>query len=292
MKRFFSTLSRPIPSKPTAVITGAASGIGKGIAYRCIKEGMNVVLADIEEEPTYKLAENLERLGGNVLPIQVDMSNHDDVKRLSEVTLKKFDHVDLLFSNAGVSGPFGPIWETPIEQFNWTMQTNLMGTVFLLKEFLPIMLSNKSLNQRHVVITSSHLGLNSEHSLAAYGASKQALVGLAESTQQDLEREGSKIKVSVFFPYFVQSNLPDSARHRQGRDLYVAKASEDLLADLTQLTDLGITPEESADCIFRGMEKGELYIFTDPRTQEAFSKRASIIIGDYAERKPSTAPEN
>ena len=263
----------------TAVITGAASGIGKGFAIRCAQEGMNVVLADIEIEPLNEVAKQLEDKGAITLPIETDVSDMASVENLAKATFEQFGQANILFSNAGVSGPFGPVWEIPLDQFNWTLKVNLMGTVHLLRAFIPGILKQPSYHN-HIIITSSHLGLTSEHSLSPYSSSKHALVSLAEATREDLKLQKiQNIGVSVFFPFFVQSELPNSGRHRKASDLFVAEDSKSLLDNLTTLTAQGITPSEAADCVFKGIANRDFYIFTDDRTKKAFLERASEVVG-------------
>ena len=143
-----------------AVITGAASGIGQAIAGRCVKEGMNVVVADIERTALMKAEEELKKTGANVLAVLTDVSKAKDVETLAEKTLDAFGAVHLLFNNAGVqvgASAGKPLWENTMEDWHWVMGVNLWGVIYGTKVFIPIMQQQQT--ECHVVNTSSMAGL-------------------------------------------------------------------------------------------------------------------------------------
>jgi short-subunit dehydrogenase len=129
----------------------------------------------------------------------------------------------------------------------------------------------------HIVNVSSHVGLVSEPYLSPYQMTKHGIVTLSESLEKELKAKKAKIGVSVFFPYFVQSNLAHSDRHLR-EPLYVSREGKALLQGLSAMTDQGITPEKSAEILFKGVEAGAFYIFTDPETQKAFKARSEKIL--------------
>ena len=126
-----------------AVITGAASGIGRGIAERCISEGMKVVLADIDEAPLAKTETELKALGGTVLGVRVDVSQRSDVELLARQTLDAFGQVHLLFNNAGVAASGVP-WEATWNDWEWVIGVNLWGVIYGVKVFTPLMLAQNT----------------------------------------------------------------------------------------------------------------------------------------------------
>jgi NADP-dependent 3-hydroxy acid dehydrogenase YdfG len=139
-----------------AVITGAASGIGKSLAERCARKGMKVVLADIEEPALARVSHVLQASGAVVLPVPTDVSKAEDVERLARRTLGTFASVDLFFNNAGVLGG-GTVWESTLADWEWVMGVNLWGMIHGLRTFVPIMLSQNT--EGHIVNTASNLAL-------------------------------------------------------------------------------------------------------------------------------------
>ena len=142
--------------KRVAVITGAASGIGRGMAERFAAEGMAVVLADIEEEPLAKLEADLRAKGATVIAIRTDVSNADDVENLAMQTDNTFGAVHILCNNAGVVCS-RPIWDHTIADWEWVLGVNLWGVIHGVRTFVPRMLSQET--ECHIVNTASILGL-------------------------------------------------------------------------------------------------------------------------------------
>src|SRR5215471_5510451 len=135
-----------------AVITGAASGIGRGIAERCLTEGIKVVLADIDETSLRKTERELKSQGANVLAVRTDVSKRSEVEQLARQTLDAFGHVHLLFNNAGV-GAGGAPWEATWNDWEWVIGVNLWGVIHGVKVFTPLMLAQNT--ECHIVNTSS-----------------------------------------------------------------------------------------------------------------------------------------
>jgi short-subunit dehydrogenase len=161
----------------------------------------------------------------------------------------------------------------------WTLDVNLMGTIYALRIIVPIMLAQK--DQCHIVNVSSHAGLVSNPGLTAYQITKHAIVTLSETLQHDLMLRASNIQTSVFFPFFVQSNLPNSGRHLKHKELYVANQARELLDKLTELTDQGISPTVAAEILFDGIRADQFYIFTDDRSKTSLEERVSNILNDH-----------
>ena len=152
-----------------AVVTGAASGIGKAIAQRCVQEGMKVVLADIEEKPLAQTGDDLKKAGATVLSVLTDVSKINDVEQLARKTLGDFGEVHLLFNNAGVTAGTS-IWESTLADWEWVIGVNLWGVIHGIRTFVPIML--KQDNECHIVNTSSVAGLISSPGDGIYKVTK------------------------------------------------------------------------------------------------------------------------
>jgi len=176
-----------------AVITGAASGIGRGIANRAVKEGMKVVLADIEADPLAQAEKELKDLGATVLPVLVDVSKAEEIETLAKKTLDAFGEVHLLCNNAGIA-PFGVSWEGTLSDWKWIMDVNLWGVIHGIRTFIPVMLQQDT--ECHIVNTASLSGLMAnEIGQGMYIATKYGVVGLTEIIAKELSLLKSKIKV-------------------------------------------------------------------------------------------------
>lgn len=161
-----------------AVITGAGSGIGLGIARRCVQEGMKVVLADVERDALAGAEKELTARGGTVLPVLTDVSRADQVEALAKKTIDTFGGVHLLCNNAGVAAD-GTIWECSLANWEWVIGVNLWGVLNGIRTFVPIMLSQDT--EGYVVNTASTAGILPYHPGASYHVTKHAVVALSEN---------------------------------------------------------------------------------------------------------------
>ena len=194
-----------------AVITGAASGIGRAVAERCVGEGMKIVLADIDEANLAKAETELKTPGGTVLAVRTDVSKRSDVERLARRALDAFGQVHLLFNNAGV-GAGGAPWEATWNDWEWVIGVNLWGVIYGVKVFTPLMLAQNT--ECHIINTSSAAGLTVGGATAPYAVTKHAVVALSESLYLTLQRRNSLVKVSVLCPGLVRTNIVDAERNR------------------------------------------------------------------------------
>lgn len=273
-----------------AVITGSASGIGRGIAERCAKEGMKIVLADIEKEPLIDLELLLRSKGCEVISVLTDVSKEHDVKKLAEITFENFGCVQFLFNNAGV-GVAGTAWETSISQWNWIIDVNLKGVIYGIKYFIPRMLSQDE--ECFVVNTASLAGLTTGAGLAPYIVTKHAVVSLTETLFHDLAIKKSKIKTAVFCPVIVKTrimeslrNAPEDIQQEIGRREQTDEQRQ-IEASMSQVLAQGMTIEQSSDCLFKELDIGKFYILTHPACKSMVETRFRDILNDNAPTIPS-----
>ena len=184
-----------------AVVTGAASGIGKAMAQRFAAEGMRLVLADIEDAPLLHFAGQLRASGVRVISQRVDVSQPGDLETLAARAYDEFGAVHLLCNNAGVLPPGAPVWKEPLQTWQWALGVNFFGVLHGVQAFVPRMLSAK--HEAHVVNTASLAGLTTRPLMSAYNVSKRAVVALSECLYAELQLTTDKIHV------------PSSARHSQ-----------------------------------------------------------------------------
>ena len=193
-----------------AVVTGAASGIGRAMVAGFLGVDMNVVLADIDEERLEKAVHSFKKSGGNVLGVPMDVSDAKQVQALAQKVIDHFGAVHVLCNNAGVSYAVRSSWETPLEGWKWVLEVNLMGVIHGIQTFIPIMLEQDS--ESHVVNTASVAGLIMNVFNVPYGVSKHAVVALSESLHLELLFRNAKVKVSVLCPGPVNTDIMQSSQ--------------------------------------------------------------------------------
>ena len=194
-----------------AVITGAASGIGQGLARRLAREGMKLVLADIEEAALLEVEKEL-RLGGTpVLAVKTDVSRKESVFALADRAFDAFGRVHIVCNNAGVSGGLGHIWEIPDQDWEWIMAVNLYGVLHGIQAFVPRMIEHGE--EGLILNTSSVVGLTTGTS-SVYGVTKHAVSRMTEGLHYDLRAAGSKLRAALLVPGATATNILYADRNR------------------------------------------------------------------------------
>jgi NAD(P)-dependent dehydrogenase (short-subunit alcohol dehydrogenase family) len=262
-----------------AVITGAASGIGYGIAERCAKEGMKVVLAGINLENLEKTKKTLGHYGAELLCVQADVSKREDIEVLAKKTIDKFGAVHLLVNNAGF-GTGLSIWESSWEDWEWVMGVNLWGVIYGIKIFIPIML--KQDEPCHIVNTSSIAGLLPYHPSAPYQVTKHAVVALTENLYYSLVQKETKIRASVLCPGYVRTRIMEAERNRpkefKNQPAKMSPEEATVFQYLQESVASGISPQEVAEILFRAIEEERLYVGTHPDLALRVQKRMDAIM--------------
>ena len=266
-----------------AVVTGAASGIGRGLAERCVREGMKVVLADIEELALKAFESELRNNGANVLAIRTDVSKYEDIKSLAEKTLDAYDGIHLLFNNAGVqveSSVRKRAWEYTLADWEWVLGVNLWGVIYGNKVFVPIMLNQNA--ECHIVNTSSMAGLITEPQLVIYAVTKAGVIKISEALYLQLKQSNSSVGVSVLCPFLVTSDLGNAARNRPVELMNPSETGIDpdqpTLLEQVHAGGLEIiSPEECAEMVFQAIRDETFYILTDTMIDKLIKQRIDNI---------------
>jgi len=262
-----------------AVITGAASGIGRGIAERCVREGMKTVLADIDDAELAKAESELKTLGGTVLGVRMDVSKRADVELLARRALDAFGQVHLLFNNAGV-GAGGSAWEATWYDWEWVIGVNLWGVIHGVKVFTPLMLAQNQ--ECHMVNTASAAGLIVGGGSAPYSATKHAVVALSESLYLTLQRRNALVKVSVLCPGLVRTDIANAERHRPaGLKNKPVEMTPEMRAGLDffkAAIEAAMPPLQVADIVFDAIKNERFYIITHPEWIEVIKMRADNLL--------------
>ncbi len=262
-----------------AVVTGAASGIGRALAERCAKENMKVVLADIEKTSLRQAEDELRASGADVLAVRTDVSRLADVEALAQATMSRFGAVHLLFNNAGVHGG-STVWESTIADWTWVLGVNLWGVIHGLHVFVPLMLEQDT--ECHIVNTGSTAGLMPTPGWGVYGVSKAGIISLTETMQYELMMRGAKIGVSVLCPGGVRTRLLDAERNRPielqnapGTSAPRVEAADEAAA---QAIEYGMDPGQLAKHVFAGIREGQLYVLTHPEYTPRIQQRMDGIL--------------
>jgi NAD(P)-dependent dehydrogenase (short-subunit alcohol dehydrogenase family) len=192
----------------TAIVTGAASGIGRALATRLDRAGCHVVLADVERAALNHAMAELEAEGSTAIGVLCDVRSAKEMTDLRDQATDRFGSVDIVCLNAGVS-PSGPVLETSDETWRWLIDVNLMGVVNGINAFVPELVRR---GNGHVVITGSLAGLVPTPSLGPYSAVKHALTGLAGVLRAELA--GTGVGVSLVCPGAVRTRIAQSERNR------------------------------------------------------------------------------
>jgi NAD(P)-dependent dehydrogenase (short-subunit alcohol dehydrogenase family) len=239
-----------------AVITGAASGIGLALASRAAREGMRVVLADVEAKALETATESLRASGATVFPHQIDVRDEAEVEALANRVYNEFGAVHLLCNNAGVLNRNKPTWEHSIADWQWVLGVNVWGVVHGIRAFVPRMLASGE--EGHVVNTASMAGLvTGGIGTAVYDASKHAVLSLSESLFKDLAIAQNKVSASVLCPGAVNTNIFTAERNRP-TDLSPGGAGVPGAA--TEFPDESFPPEEMANQVFDAVRANRFYV--------------------------------
>lgn len=194
-----------------AVITGAGSGIGRGIALALAHQGADIVVADVDKTSAESVAKEVRELGRRAFAVGVDVSEFEQVDALAEAAYAEFGSVEILANNAGVSmRPYRASWDTSYEDYSWVMGVNLWGVIHGHHAFVPRMRTTEG--RKHIINTSSMSSMRDAAGLAAYTASKGAVDHYTLATAEELETQN--IGITLLFPGFVKTDISKSERLR------------------------------------------------------------------------------
>jgi NAD(P)-dependent dehydrogenase (short-subunit alcohol dehydrogenase family) len=267
-----------------AVVTGAASGIGRAVAEHLAAAGMRLVLADIEEAALAEAAGALAASGTDVVAVPTDVSDGASVEALRDRALDAFGAVHLVHNNAGVGGG-GPIWTIPESTWRWLIDVNLWGVIHGIRAFVPLLVEQ---GEGHVVNTASIAGLMSAPLMGPYNATKHAVVTISETLHNDLRMFGSSVGVSVLCPGFVRTRIAESHRNRPAYvpadDSPEAAVGREVMS---QLIAGGIDPGQIAAAVLDAVRTDRFYILTHPELDQHVRNRTERILEG---RSPDSPP--
>jgi NAD(P)-dependent dehydrogenase (short-subunit alcohol dehydrogenase family) len=256
----------------TAVLTGAGSGFGLECARMGARLGMNLVMADVQQDALDKAVAEIEAAGAKVLPFKLDVAKAEQVEAMGTATLRQFGTPHFVFNNAGV-GAGGLIWEHTLKDWEWVVGVNLMGVAHGVRVFTPMMLNaaRQDANyQGHIVNTASMAGMLNAPNMGVYNVTKHAVVSLSETLYQDLALVSDQVSCSVLCPYFVPTGIHMSHRNRPqdmiDRDLKPTKSQLIAQAMSAKAVQSGkITASDVAAMVFDAIRNNQFYIFSHPK---------------------------
>ncbi len=261
-----------------AVITGGASGIGRALAERCAREGMKVVVGDVEQSALDRAVAEMKEDGADVLGVRCDVRFFEAVRALAARAVQTYGGIHLLCNNAGVSSEAAACWKQSQADWEWVLGVNLWGVINGVRAFVPLMLEQDE--EGHVVNTASLSGLISMPYGAPYNVSKFGVVALTEALYYELVVTGAKIRTSVLCPAWVRTGILDSARNRPAElaDDRPPMIDEAWSKAFRARLEEGLTPETVAGNVFDAIRDEQLYIWTHPEYKPGIEARHAYIV--------------
>jgi NAD(P)-dependent dehydrogenase (short-subunit alcohol dehydrogenase family) len=277
-----------LTSGKTAVVTGAASGIGFALAERFARAGLDIVLADIEQEALDAAERKIAALGVQTLAVRTDVSDEAAVQALAAAAVERFGGVHLVCNNAGVESN-ADAWFGPISAWKWVLGVNLWGVIHGIRAFLPVMLSQGA---GHFVNTASIAGLYPGFA-ASYDASKHAVVAISEGLYRSMKLAGLPIGVSVLCPGWVNTSIMDAARNWPadlGQQPPPALGSEIAEPHVRKAIAEAIQPGEVAAFVADAVAADKFWVFTGQEWLDLVVQRWNGIAAGEDPRLDLQAP--
>lgn len=269
----------------TAVITGAGSGFGLEVSRIAAREGMNLVMADVQQDALDRAVEEIRGLGAQVMGFRLDVSKAAEVESMGEATRARFGAPHLVFNNAGV-GAGGLIWEHTLKDWEWVVGVNLMGVAHGVRVFTPMMVEAARTDpsyEGHIVNTASMAGLLNAPNMGVYNVTKHAVVAMSETLYQDLRLVTDQIGASVLCPFFVSTGIHQSHRNRPAemQESDVRPTKSQLIAQAMSdkaVTSGKVTAPQVAQFVMDAVREGRFYIYSHPKSLASVQTRLEDIM--------------
>lgn len=256
-------------SGKTAIVTGAASGIGAATAELFARNGMNVVLSDIQPVPLAAAAARLQEQGLRVAQRPCDVSEPDSVRALADFTETTFGNIHLAFNNAGVAMHGVPMHEMPLADWRWVSEVNINSIVHSIHHILPRMVAH---GEPALFLNTASIGglqVNPAWMTGAYSMTKYAVVALSEGLENELK--STAVRVAVLCPSAVSTNLSDAHTRPERMGGATERPQQDFLREA--IARVGVSPAYVARRIWQAIEDREFYILTDASASPVIEAR-------------------
>ena len=267
----------------TAVLTGAGSGFGLECARIGAKLGMNLVLADVQQDALDAATSEIQALGAQILPFKLDVSSASQMEAMGAAVLARFGAPHMVFNNAGV-GSGGLIWENSVKDWEWVLGVNVMGVAHGVRVFTPMMLDAAKQDpawQGHIVNTASMAGLLNAPNMGVYNVSKHAVVALSETLYQDLSLVTDQIGASVLCPFFVATGISQSHRNRPTELRGSKPTKSQLIGQAMSVKAVGsgkVSAADVAQLVFDAVASNQFYIYSHPKAIKSVQTRLEDIL--------------
>ena len=234
------------PRRRHALITGAASGLGRALAVRLARDGWHIAVCDVDDAGALETVSLVEQAGGTGQAERLDVTLPAEWESLRDRLRGQWERIDLLVNNAGVSGA-GEVGRFPLDDWRWILDVNLFGVIYGCDAFVDWLAENP--DRPHIVNTASMAAVASAPTMGAYNVSKAAVVSLSETLYAELLHRG--VGVTVLCPGFVATNLLDAGRwHRPA----LKSRAEECFAEAR------ITADDVAEATLRAIRRRQLYV--------------------------------
>ena len=261
------------------VVTGGASGIGLGMARSFARRGMQLVLADLDEELLKAAEEEFTEAGTSVVCQVCDVSKLEDVERLAEVTMDSFGAVHVVCSNAGVGIPTSAR-NVKLADWEWIINVDLWGPIYAVKTFLPLI---EEQGVGHINATSSMAGLISSQMMGAYNVAKHGVVALMAAVERELRAKKSNVRASVLCPGPINTNISRHSvdfRPGRGKPKGDSEKAGKMAGNIQAALEQGMHPDEVGELVASAVEQEKFWILTHPHWSKTVQKQLDAMVND------------
>jgi NAD(P)-dependent dehydrogenase (short-subunit alcohol dehydrogenase family) len=278
----------------TAVLTGAGSGFGLECARIAAGLGMQVVMADVQQDALDLAAAEIAGMGVQVLARKVDVSKAQEMQGLADAVQARFGAPHFVFNNAGV-GSGGLVWENTLADWEWVLGVNVWGVVHGVRLFTPMMLQAAKADpafQGHIVNTASMAGLLTAPNMGIYNVSKHAVVALTETLYQDLKLVTDQLSASVLCPYFVPTGITQSQRNRPSSLPEEKPTSSQLIGQAMSdkaVSSGKVSAAQVAQFVFDAVAHDHFYVYSHPQALGNVQSRMEAIVQQHNPPDPFSA---
>ena len=269
----------------TAVVTGAASGMGLAMAHSFAEAGMSVVMADIGQARLDTAVAAMTAAGHRAIGVRTDVADEAQIQALAEATLDEFGSVHVVANNAGI-GIGGAVDEMTLDDWKWVIDVDLWGVIYGIRTFLPLL---KEQGEGHISATSSMAGLVAGPVLGAYHVAKHGVVALMDTVRIELKIAKSPVRASVLCPGPIDTDIAASQRNRPSglSEHKTSELEEKFWNNLTNELSRGMDPAEVGDLVLDAVRNERFWILTHPNEFiPLVERRLESIKKDHAHRMP------